>query len=64
MQGNVIKVLAVASSKRLPNFPDLPTASETLPGLEATGWFVLQAPAGTPDPIVRQVSRDLLICAR
>src|SRR5262245_2020369 len=60
MQGGSIKVLAVASSKRLPNFPDLPTASETVPGLDAMGWFALMAPAGTPDEIVRQVNKDLL----
>jgi tripartite-type tricarboxylate transporter receptor subunit TctC len=59
MQGNAIKVLAVASSKRLAQFPDIPTASETVPGLEAMGWFALLAPAGTPDPIVRQVNKDL-----
>lgn len=60
MQGHAIDVLAVASSKRLPNFPDLPAASETVPGFEAMGWFALLAPAGTPDPIIRQVNRDLL----
>jgi len=60
MQSGAIKVLAVASSKRLPNFPDLPTASETVPGLDAMGWFALMAPAGTPDEIVRQVNKDLL----
>lgn len=60
MQGGSIKVLAVASAKRLPNFPNLPTAAETVPGLEAMGWFALMAPAGTPEPIVRQVNKDLL----
>jgi tripartite-type tricarboxylate transporter receptor subunit TctC len=60
MQGGAIRTLAVASNKRLPNFPDLPTAAETVPGLEAMGWFALLAPAGTPEPIVRQVNKDLL----
>ncbi len=60
MQSGSVKALAVASSKRLPNFPDLPAATETVPGLEAMGWFALLAPAGTPEPIVRQVNRDLL----
>jgi tripartite-type tricarboxylate transporter receptor subunit TctC len=59
MQSGSIKVLAVASGKRLAQFPDLPTVSETVPGLEAMGWFALLAPAGTPDPIVRQVNKDL-----
>ena len=60
MQSGSLKALAVASSKRLPNFPDLPAATETVPGLEAMGWFALLAPAGTPEPIVRQVNKDLL----
>jgi tripartite-type tricarboxylate transporter receptor subunit TctC len=59
MQSGSLKALAVASSKRLPNFPDLPAATETVPGLEAMGWFALLAPAGTPEPIVRQVNKDL-----
>ena len=30
--------------QRLPNFPDLPTAAETIPGFEAVGWLALMAP--------------------
>jgi tripartite-type tricarboxylate transporter receptor subunit TctC len=59
LQGGAIKAVAVASPKRLPNFPDLPAAAETVPGFEAMGWFALMAPAGTPEPIVRQVNKDL-----
>jgi tripartite-type tricarboxylate transporter receptor subunit TctC len=60
MQGSSIKALAVASSKRLSRFPELATVSETVPGFTAMGWFALLAPAGTPEPIVRQVNQDLL----
>jgi tripartite-type tricarboxylate transporter receptor subunit TctC len=60
MQGGSIKALAVASSKRLSRFPDLATVAETVPGFSAMGWFALLAPAGTPEPIVRQVNKDLL----
>jgi tripartite-type tricarboxylate transporter receptor subunit TctC len=56
--GNVIP-LAVAATKRLDLFPDLPTAAETLPGFESGGWQVLVAPVGTPDAIVRKVNADL-----
>jgi tripartite-type tricarboxylate transporter receptor subunit TctC len=52
--------LAVASLKRLPNFPDVPTVAETLPGFVAVGWQVLVAPAGTPDTIVQKASAALL----
>jgi tripartite-type tricarboxylate transporter receptor subunit TctC len=59
IQAGSIKPLAVASVKRLPSFPDLPTVAETSPGFAAMGWFVLLAPAGTPEAIIRKVNRDL-----
>jgi tripartite-type tricarboxylate transporter receptor subunit TctC len=59
IQGGSLKALAVASAQRLPNFPDLPTVGETIPGFIATGWFPLLAPAGAPDWIVRKVGEDL-----
>ena len=34
-------------------------ALETVPGLTAVGWMGMVAPRGTPEPIVRQLSRDL-----
>jgi len=40
IRGGQLKALAVASQKRLPNFPDWPTASETLPGFVASGWLL------------------------
>jgi tripartite-type tricarboxylate transporter receptor subunit TctC len=54
-----IKLIAVASAERLPEFPDVPTVSETIPDFTATGWQVLVAPLGTPAPIVSKVSADL-----
>ena len=55
-----LKPVAVASAERLPDFPDLPTVAETLPGFSATGWQVMVAPKGTPQAIVDKVSRDLI----
>jgi tripartite-type tricarboxylate transporter receptor subunit TctC len=54
-----VKLVAVASRERLPQFPDLPTVAETIPGFSATGWQVLLAPLGTPATIVSKVSADL-----
>jgi tripartite-type tricarboxylate transporter receptor subunit TctC len=54
-----VKLIAVAAHERLPEFPDLPLVSETIPGFSATGWQVLVAPIGTPAPIVKKVSVDL-----
>ena len=58
-RSGAVKLIAVASAQRLPEFPDLPTAAETIPGFSATGWQVLVAPIGTPAPIVSKVSADL-----
>jgi len=54
-----VKLIAVASPQRLPEFPDLPTVAETIPGFAAAGWLILAAPVGTPAPIVNEVSADL-----
>jgi tripartite-type tricarboxylate transporter receptor subunit TctC len=62
MQAGTLKVLAVASAQRLPDFPELPTVGEAVPdlrGFEARGWFALMAPSSTPEAIVRKVSEDL-----
>jgi tripartite-type tricarboxylate transporter receptor subunit TctC len=55
-----IKLIAVASAQRLPDFPELPTVSETIPDFTATGWQVMVAPLGTPQPIIDKVSADLM----
>jgi tripartite-type tricarboxylate transporter receptor subunit TctC len=54
-----VKLIAVASPERLPEFPDVPTVAETIPDFAARGWQVLVAPLGTPAPIVSKVSVDL-----
>jgi tripartite-type tricarboxylate transporter receptor subunit TctC len=54
-----VKLIAVASRERLPQFPDVPTVSETLANFTASGWQVLVAPLGTPAPIISKVSTDL-----
>ncbi len=54
--GNV-KALALASDKRHPAFPEIPTTAEAgLPGFTLDGWFALFAPAGTPQPIVDKLN--------
>ena len=59
VKAGAVKPIAVASPQRLPEFPDLPTVAETIPGFAAAGWQVLVAPLGTPEPIVAKVSADL-----
>ena len=55
-----LKALAVTGKKRLSVLPDVPTMIEVgLPGFEATSWYGLFAPAGTPDAVVQQINRDV-----
>ena len=51
--------LAVLSPQRSPLLPDVPAIVEALPGYERDGSFGLLAPAGTPRPILVQISRDV-----
>lgn len=51
-----LRPLAVTTAKRSPELPDVPTIAEAgLPGYEATSWFGLFAPAGTPAPVVSRL---------
>jgi len=54
-----LRALAVASDKRIPLLPDVPSAGEAgLPGFEATVWWGLVAPAGSPPEIVRRLNTE------
>jgi tripartite-type tricarboxylate transporter receptor subunit TctC len=54
-----LRPLAVTSLKRAEAVPDLPTMHESgFPGFDATAWFALLAPAGTPEPIVAKLHRE------
>lgn len=56
-----VRALAATSNQRLPAFPELPTVAESgVPGYEFTLWLGLAAPAGTPDPVIQQLSRTLV----
>ena len=59
IQAHTLTVLAVASRKRLPEFPDLPTVAETFPGLTAGGWQGIVAPRGTPNAAILKVNAGI-----
>lgn len=58
MKAGRLRVIAVSSAKRLPNFPDIPAVAEAVPGFEFNGWFAILAPAGTPADVVTKINRD------
>ncbi len=58
-QAGKLKLLAVASSKRLPALPDMPAISETLPGFESVAWFAIVAPPKTPKSIIDKINADV-----
>ncbi|MBW8905188.1 MAG: tripartite tricarboxylate transporter substrate binding protein [Betaproteobacteria bacterium] len=53
-----IRALAVTSSEREPSMPDLPTVGETVKGYEATAWFGIGMPKGTPRDIIDKVNAE------
>src|SRR5262249_4765266 len=59
MAGGTLKPLAVASNRRWPTLPELPTATESIPGFVANGWFALAAPAAMPSGIAHKIRDDL-----
>lgn len=56
-----LKLLAVSSSKRLPNFPDAPTLAESgMSGFEAGAWQGVMVPAKTPAAIIQRLNQELM----
>lgn len=60
IQSGSLKAFAVTSAARTQSLPDLPTVAEAgpLPGFEASSWFGLLAPAGTPAEIVNRLQQE------
>ncbi|MBI3702274.1 MAG: tripartite tricarboxylate transporter substrate binding protein [Rhizobiales bacterium] len=54
-----LRALAVSGKKRSRRFPDLPTIAEFYPGYEVDIWLGLFAPAGTPEPIVAKLYKEV-----
>jgi tripartite-type tricarboxylate transporter receptor subunit TctC len=54
-----LRALAQTTAKRSSAAPDVPTVAETVPGFEATSWFAVYAPAGTPRDVVVRLNAEL-----
>jgi tripartite-type tricarboxylate transporter receptor subunit TctC len=59
IKGGRIRALAVTSAQREPSMPELPTVGETVPGYEATAWFGIGMPKGTPREIIDKVNAEV-----
>jgi len=60
IKANRLRALAVTSTTRAPALPDVPTMVEAgVPGFEASSWFGVLAPAGTPPDIVARINGDV-----
>src|SRR5712671_3222699 len=54
-----LRALAVTTAKRQPVLPDVPAMAEFLPGYEASGWYGIVAPRGTPPAIVDRLNKQV-----
>ncbi len=60
LRSNLVRPIAISSSARLNEFPDLPTFADLgRPDLTAVSWFALSAPAGLPASIARRLNREV-----
>jgi tripartite-type tricarboxylate transporter receptor subunit TctC len=57
IEGGLVTVIAVSSTKRYARLPNIPTFVESgVPGFESTGWFGIVAPAGTPAEVIEKLN--------
>jgi tripartite-type tricarboxylate transporter receptor subunit TctC len=58
IRGGQLRPLAVCTLKRSDALPGIPTVAEFIPGFEASSWFGIAAPKGTPADIVENLNRE------
>lgn len=59
LRSGALRPLAVTTAQRSPAFPDVPTVAETVPGYEASAWFGMGAPKGTPREVIDILNREV-----
>src|SRR3954464_1795139 len=57
--GGKLRALAVTTEQRSPVLPDVPTVAETVPGYEASAWFGMGAPKGTPPEVIAVLNKTI-----
>jgi tripartite-type tricarboxylate transporter receptor subunit TctC len=61
VRGDQVKLIGVTTKERLPQFPEVPTVSESgLPGFLFNSWFAILAPAKTPSDIINKLNAEVL----
>lgn len=58
-KNGMLRVIAVTSSTRTPNLPDVPTVAETLPGYEFFSWYGLWAPVKLPEEVKQKLNAEV-----
>jgi tripartite-type tricarboxylate transporter receptor subunit TctC len=58
-QSGSLRPLAVTTATRNPALPDVPTVAETVPGFEASAWFGMGAPKGTPREVIAVLNKAI-----
>jgi tripartite-type tricarboxylate transporter receptor subunit TctC len=59
LKGGLIRALAVATAQRSPVLPDVPPISDTVPGFDASSWWGIGAPRGTPEEVVGKLNTEI-----
>ena len=59
IQSGKLVALGVTTEQKVAVLPEVPTVASVVPGYEASSWFVVMAPAGTPEPVVTRLSGEI-----
>src|SRR5262249_5211646 len=59
VRGGQLRALGVTVAERWPALPDVPAIAETVPGFEASVWYGVSTPRGTPPEVVEILSRSV-----
>jgi tripartite-type tricarboxylate transporter receptor subunit TctC len=59
IKGGKIRAFAVTSAEREPSLPGVPTVAETVPGYEATAWFGIGMPKGSPRDAIERINAEV-----
>ncbi|QJR10015.1 hypothetical protein DSM104443_01066 [Usitatibacter rugosus] len=59
IKGGKLRALAVTTKESEPSLPGIPSVSDTVPGYEATAWFGMGAPKGTPRAVIDKLNAEI-----